>query len=121
MRTRVGPVRKTVNSLVALGAVAAGAAGSARAQQAPRDTTIDAQLFQPAIGSHNFLTVESAEVPEHKRLSFGLTYNYQRRPYIVYTQGTMPVTANVIDSQLTGELDLAMGLFEKFQVGVGIP
>jgi OmpA-OmpF porin, OOP family len=95
-------------------------AGSARAQ-APRDTTIDAQLFQPAIGPRNFLTVEGAEVPEHKRLSFGLTLNYQRRPYVIFTKGTTPGTAYVIDDQMTGEISGAIGLFERFQVGIGLP
>src|SRR5450432_4869922 len=59
------------------------AAAQNRAQQ---DTSIDPQLFQPAIGPQNFLTVEGADVPEHKRLSFGLTLNYQQRPYTVFTQ-----------------------------------
>jgi OOP family OmpA-OmpF porin len=95
-------------------------AGSARAQ-APLDKTIDAQLFQPAIGPRNFLTVEGAEVPEHKRLSFGLTLNYQRRPYVIFTKGTTPGTAYAIDDQMTGELSAAIGLFERFQVGVGLP
>src|SRR5262245_45335574 len=94
---------------------------AARAQTAPQDRTIDAQLFQPAIGSRNFLTIEGAEVPDHKRLSLGFAFNYQRRPYIVYTQGSAPASANVVDSQLTGELTLAMGLFDRFQFGVGVP
>jgi hypothetical protein len=93
MSTRTRAHLPTLTFTFSLAAVPAIAAPT-RAQQAPRDTTIDAQLFQPAIGPHNFLTVESPEVPDHKQLSFGLTYNYQRRPYILYTQGTMPETAN---------------------------
>ena len=63
-------------------------ARTARAQTsvAPQDTSIDPQLFQPAIGPQNFLTVEGADVPDHKRLSFGLTLNYQQRPYTIFTQ-----------------------------------
>jgi len=97
-------------------------AGAARAQTAaPQDHTIDAQLFQPAIGHGNFLTIEGADVPEHKRLSFGLAFNYQRRPYIVSTQGTSAASASVVDTQLTTELDAAIGLFDRVQIGVGIP
>ena len=99
-------------------------ARTARAQTsvAPQDTSIDTQLFQPAIGPQNFLTVEGADVPEHKRLSFGLTLNYQQRPYTIFTQtpngsGETHVVAN----QLTSELDAAIGLFGRFQVGIGIP
>ena len=61
--------------------------------KAPQDTSIDAQLFQPAIGPRNFLTVEGAEVPDHKRLSFGLTLNYQQRPYTVFTRTRSPSAA----------------------------
>src|SRR5882672_10226471 len=96
------------------------APGSARAQ-APTDRTIDAQLFQPAIGPRNFLTVDGAEVPEHKRLSFGLTLNYQRRPYTTFTQGTTEGAAHVVDDQWTGELQGAIGLFDRFQLGLAVP
>jgi OmpA-OmpF porin, OOP family len=90
---------------------------------AQQDTSIDPQLFQPAIGPQNFLTVEGADVPEHKRLSFGLTLNYQQRPYTVFTQvsnGT-PGSTHVIDNQFSSELDAAVGLFGRYQVGIGIP
>lgn len=89
--------------------------------KAPQDTSIDPQLFQPAIGPQNFLTVEGAQVPDHKRLSFGLSLNYQQRPYTVFTLGATPGETHVIDNQLTGELDAAIGLFGKYQVGIGLP
>src|ERR1017187_5269996 len=87
----------------------------------PQDTSLDAQLFQPAIGPQNFLTVEGAQVPDHKRLSFGLTLNYQQRPYTAFIQGSSPGTINIVDNQLTTELDAAIGLFGKYQVGIGLP
>ena len=96
-------------------------AGSARAQTPPLDSTIDTQLFQPAIGPRNFLTVESPWVPEHKRVGFGLTLDYQHAPYIVFTQGSNPTTTHLVDHQLTSELDLSMGLFGKYQIGLGLP
>jgi outer membrane protein OmpA-like peptidoglycan-associated protein len=107
-------------SLSAFLFVASAAAGSAQAQ-VRSDRTIDAQLFQPAIGPRNFLTVEGAEVPEHKRLSFGLTLNYQRRPFQTFTTGTTEGTSYPIDHQATGELMAAIGLFERFQLGLGVP
>jgi OmpA-OmpF porin, OOP family len=98
------------------------AAGAARAQNvAPRDTSIDPQLFQPAIGPQNFLTVEGAQVPDHKRLSFGLDLNYQQRPFTVFTQGPNPGNTYVIDNQLSGQLAAAIGLFNRYQVGIGVP
>src|SRR5258707_1217788 len=87
-------------------------AASGRASaQAPTDRSIDAQLFQSAIGPRNFLTVDGADVAEHKRLSFGLGLNYQRNPYTTFTQGTTEGAAHVISSQYTGELTAAIGLF----------
>ncbi len=102
-------------------ALALVAPGRARAADVPFSKSIDAQLFQPAIGSHNFLTVDGADVPDHKRLSFALTLNYQRRPYSLFTTGTQTGTAYVVDNQLTGELDAAIGLFDRFQLGIGLP
>src|ERR1700735_3965768 len=91
----------------------------AAAQNRPsQDTSLDAQLFQSAIGPQNFLTVEGAQVPEHKRLSFGLMLNYQQRPYTAYVQGSTPGTVDLIDNQLTAELDAALGLFSRYQLGI---
>src|SRR6476659_7684371 len=96
--------------------VIAAAAAPARAQlAAPHDTTSDTQLWQPAIGPRNFLTVDSTAVPEHKLLSFGLSLNYQRHPYIVTAaNGQMTFASNLVDSQWTTELSAAMGLFGRY-------
>jgi outer membrane protein OmpA-like peptidoglycan-associated protein len=87
----------------------------------PRETTIDTQLFQPAIGPRNFLTVENTSIPEHKMLGFGLSLNYQRHPYTIYTSGSTPTSTNVIDSQWTSELQASMGLFGRYQAGLALP
>jgi hypothetical protein len=93
----------------------------AGAQTPPLDTTIDTQLFQPAIGPRNFLTVESPWVPDHKRIGLGLTLNYQHAPYIVFTQGANPTESHLVDQQWTTELNAAMGLFGKYQIGMALP
>jgi hypothetical protein len=100
----------------------AAAAKPAQAQLIPpRETTIDTQLFQPAIGPRNFLTVENTSIPEHKMLGFGLSLNYQRHPYTIYTSGSTPTSTNVIDSQWTSELQASMGLFGRYQAGIALP
>ncbi len=101
----------------------AAVAAPARAQLvAPHDSTIDTQLWQPAIGPRNFLTVDSTAVPEHKLLSFGLSLNYQRHPYIVTAaNGQMTFASNLVDSQWTTELSAAMGLFGRYQAGIALP
>jgi OOP family OmpA-OmpF porin len=94
---------------------------AAQAQTVPRDTTLDVQLFQPAIGPRNFVIVEGTSIAEHKRLSFGLTLNYQTHPYVVFTRGAMEETANVVDNQTSAELNAAIGLFGRYQVGIALP
>ena len=122
--TTWSPRARVVPTAVAavLAAAALLSAPGAHAQLvAPIETTVDAQLFQPAIGPRNFLTVDSTAVLEHKRLGFGLSVNYQRHPYQVYVQGAMPGTSNLIDYQWTSELNVAMGLFGKYQAGISLP
>jgi hypothetical protein len=93
----------------------AAAARPAQAQNIPPlERTIDTQLWQPAIGPRNFLTVENTSIPEHKMLGFGLSLNYQRHPYIIYTAGSTPASANVVDSQWSSELQASMGLFGRY-------
>ena len=79
---------------------------------APQGTTIDTQLFQPAIGPRNFLTVDNTAVPEHKMFSLGLSLNYQRHPYILYTQGYTMGQSNLVDSQWTTDLSAAIGMVQ---------
>ena len=80
---------------------------------APQGTTIDTQLFQPAIGPRNFLTVENTSIPEHKLLGFQLALTYQRHPYTIYTQGFTTGATNVVDYQWWSELSASMGLFGR--------
>jgi hypothetical protein len=116
-------VRVVSTAVAALAAAAASLpATSARAQgMPPIETTVDAQLWQPAIGPRNFLTVDNTAVLDHKRLGFGFSVNMQRRPYVVYVQGAMPGTTNLIDAQWTSDLTAAIGLFGRYQAGISVP
>jgi OmpA-OmpF porin, OOP family len=86
----------------------------------PHDSTIDAQLFQQAIGPGNFVTVDAPDIARHKQLGFGLSLNYQWRPYAVYTKDT-GVQANVIEHQVTAELTASLALFDRLQIGLSLP
>ncbi|HVZ75581.1 MAG TPA: hypothetical protein VHJ20_24580 [Polyangia bacterium] len=121
--TRRPPATATsLSTLLVLTAAAASlvVARPARAQ-IRMDHSIDANLFQPAIGPGNFLTIEGADVPDHKRLSFGLALNYQLRPFTSFTTGSTMATSHIVDHQFASELDAAIGLFDRFQVGIGVP
>src|SRR5689334_13723566 len=96
-------------------------ARSSRAQGAPpNDTTIETQLFQQAIGPGNFITIDAPDVNGHKQLGFGLSLNYQWRPYVIYTKET-GVNAYVVEHQATAELTAAMALFDRLQIGISLP
>lgn len=56
---------------------------------APRmDRSFDVQLFHPAVGAYSFITLDSAEVLEHKLFNFGLVTSYERQPFS-YTLSTL--------------------------------
>jgi hypothetical protein len=113
--------RTTLSALLVAASLLA-AAGSARAQLVPpREGTIETQIWQPAIGPRNFLTVDNTAIPEHKLFGFGLALTYLRHPYIVYTAGSTAGSTNLVDYQWWTELSASMGLFGRYQVGLALP
>ena len=87
--------------------------------------SFDADLFQPAIGPRNFLSIDAPEVPNDKQLSFGLVFDFQRNPYkLVATDGNTGralQTNYLIASQYRTELQAAIGLLDRFQIGLALP
>jgi OOP family OmpA-OmpF porin len=120
-RRPLAPFQSLSALLSVVTALATALLGAGTARAIPSDHSIDANLFQPAIGPRNFLTVEGAEVPDHKRLSFGLNLNYQLRPYTSFTTGTTEATSHIIDKQFAGEISAAIGLFDRVQIGAALP
>jgi outer membrane protein OmpA-like peptidoglycan-associated protein len=123
---------RTVNTLVAAGCLAAwtltAAPQPARAQDAvPLDRSFELNLFQPAIGPRNLLQVDTPEVPIHRQFSFGLVTDYQRHAYRIYSydfNSQMPIQGGEyypLANQLKSELQAAMGLLDKYQVGISLP
>ncbi len=103
------------------------ALSQAQAQVAAMEPSrrFEADLFQPAIGPRNFLTVDAPEVPADKRLTFGLMFDYQANAYRVQSvngnSGATLQTANLVATQYRTELQVALGLLDKFQLGVSLP
>jgi hypothetical protein len=89
------------------------------------DRRFEADLFQPAIGPRNFLTLDAPEAPANKRFTFGLIFDYQANAYQVRTMngnsGAPLQTANLVESQYRTDLQVALGLLDRFQVGVSLP
>jgi OmpA-OmpF porin, OOP family len=100
------------------------AAGSARAQMPTDERSFDVQLFHAPIGPRSFITLDSARAAQHKQLSVALVSSYQRSPFQITIESNQPELANkfdVITHQLTSELAVGMGLFDRFELGVAVP
>jgi len=89
------------------------------------DRSFDLQLFHPAVGGHSFITLDSAEVLEHRLWHFGLVASYERQPFS-YKLGSLDATASPttvvpVGNLAMAELVAAVGLFNRFEVGAALP
>ena len=115
------------STLAILAAMAPATPAAAQTAQALPNRNFEADLFQPAIGPRNFLTLDAPEVPTHKQLSVGAFYDYQVDPYrISYTTLRANSIADehvshVVANQHKLELQGSIGLLDRFQVGVALP
>jgi OOP family OmpA-OmpF porin len=101
------------------------AADIARAQGAiANERSFDVQLFHPPVGARGYLTIDGARVPLHKQFSLSLVSNYQRGAFGVSVDSDRPdlrTEFDVVENQFTSELTGAIGLLDRFEVGVAIP
>lgn len=107
-----------------LAALGLPAVSFAQAGPVRMDRSFEGDLFQPAIGPKNFLRVDSPVVVAHRRLSYGLFFDYQRRPYKIATYdflGAPLTSAYPIENQFKSELHAAIGLSDRFQIGLALP
>ncbi len=83
--------------------------------------SINANTFQPAQGSNeNYIQADGAAVLPHLTPSFGAFTHYSNDLLRIED----PLTgrdASLIEHQLTTDFTAALGLFNRFQIGVGMP
>jgi hypothetical protein len=89
------------------------------------DRSFDVQLFHPAVGSGSFITLDSAEVLEHRLWHFGLVASYLRQP-LTYTlqslgESASSTTLAPVQNLAMTELVAAVGLRNRFEVGAALP
>ena len=89
------------------------------------DRSFDLQLFHPAVGARSFITLDSAEVLEHRLWHFGLVANYQRQPFS-YKVGGLGATSSApsvvpVRDLAMAEFVAAVGLYNRFEVGAALP
>ncbi len=99
---------------------------SGAAPAPPRmDRSFDLQLFHPAVGAHSFITLDSAEVLEHRLWNFGFVANYEHQPfsYTLDSSDTTagPTTVVPVRDLTMAELVAAVGIRNRFEIGAALP
>lgn len=82
------------------------------------DTTIDANVLWLPAGPSEFTTQRSADISPHLVMHYGFALGYQHRPLVLEQEGQ---TRGAVDYQVTSDINVAIGLFDRLQLGVGIP
>jgi hypothetical protein len=86
------------------------------------DRSFEVQLFHPAVGPKSYVTLDSADVPEHLRYNVGLLSNYQYGAFALdSTVNDKTTRLDIVRHQAMAELYGAVGLFNLFEVGVAVP
>jgi outer membrane protein OmpA-like peptidoglycan-associated protein len=114
--------RRLARLLVAL-SLAASAVASAQPIQ---DRSFSPQVFHPAPGPDEFISVESAVPLGHRGFAFGLFFNYARNEFSIlgYDPTKMSTTsdrADLIKAAIGADLWAAYGLWNRFQLALAIP
>ena len=114
----------------ALGAfvvLAVAVAASAAAQpNLSTQASFDPQLFHPAPGPDDFVTVEPATVLHHLQPGAGVYFNWARDPLTIltYSSRTMDpygVTLHAQANVVGAEVWLGIGFWERFQIAASLP
>jgi outer membrane protein OmpA-like peptidoglycan-associated protein len=99
--------------------------------QSIKDGEFSVQKFSPAIGPHNFITVEGARTEGKMAFSLGVFGNYGQNPFIITTcvSGSTCSAADVtklrsitmVETLITGDLLASLTPFPRLQLGFRLP
>ena len=81
----------------------------------------DIQNFKPALGTTNYLTVDSALVAPHWVFQPSVFLNYGKNPLVVRDVGTGKVRQEIISGLTTVDLQVAFGLYDRLELGLNAP
>src|SRR5215475_13309127 len=99
---------------------------AAQSSPPPDSPNIDLLLFEPAMGTYSFLTVEGADTMSNGQLQLQVGVSYMTHPFSVYlvdkSMMSLEATrADVVDSMFTGFLSVAYGVTRDLQIGLLVP
>jgi outer membrane protein OmpA-like peptidoglycan-associated protein len=94
--------------------------------QTREDRSFNPQLFHPAPGPDEFVTVEPAAPLGHLQYQVGLYLNYARNELSIFTYNTNSnstgsIRANVIANALAADVWAGFGLWRRLQIAVQLP
>ncbi len=113
-----------LGSTVASMAVFAPRIARAQTTMPPNDRTFDVQLFDPALGTHSFLTVSGAELLDQKQFQIMVGVTYMTDPLTVYNvdaSNNLTTRTNVVSSIVAANLSAAYGFRTDLMLGVSLP
>jgi outer membrane protein OmpA-like peptidoglycan-associated protein len=88
------------------------------------EPSVDLQLFWPAAGANDFITVETGDINSHLGVSLGLSLNYARNPLavqILRENGSKDDVGAIVANRIDTQLVAALGLFDIGELGVAVP
>jgi large repetitive protein len=108
---------RSLRSISLVGLLVLCAAGSVRAEG------IDAQNFKPAFSRTGFFTVDGPLVLDHLTPNVGLTFDYGKNLLVARdpVSGAVVPGGTLVDNRFSGHLTLALGLWERAEVGLRLP
>jgi outer membrane protein OmpA-like peptidoglycan-associated protein len=82
---------------------------------------LDGERFVPAAGAAGGLQVERPVVPTHLGYGLGLFLNFADDPVVVRDRATGELAGKLVDHALSADLLGSLGLFDWFELAVGLP
>ncbi|RKG83410.1 cell envelope biogenesis protein OmpA [Corallococcus exercitus] len=94
---------------------------SAHAQATAVSQAIDVQQYKPGPGVADVLAVHGAKVQRHLGWNVGLSVNYADKPLNFFDPRSETYVTALVKSQVGVDLMGAVGLFDRFEIGVVLP
>ncbi|RKH40011.1 hypothetical protein D7Y23_35435 [Corallococcus sp. AB050B] len=102
-------------------ALVAGMGTTAHAQATAVSQAIDVQQYKPGPGVADVLAVHGAKVQRHLGWNVGLSVNYADKPLNFFDPRSDTYVTSLVKSQVGFDLMGAVGLFDRFEIGVVLP
>ncbi|MGE6763151.1 adventurous gliding motility protein AgmC [Corallococcus interemptor] len=94
---------------------------TAHAQATAVSQAIDVQQYKPGPGVADVLAVHGAKVQRHLGWNVGLSVNYADKPLNFFDPRSDTYVTSLVKSQVGFDLMGAVGLFDRFEIGVVLP